>query len=167
MTVWSTGDVKHAETALSRVNAQNLLWNFQINAMGPVLVSKVMLYYSAAPRMAAKSSSVTVLLLCFWLYTEALEQRAGMDSCSMAYRSLHRCSQRHRRYLELASKTASTPLQFMMKNMLMTRWAIAESLQLTCLPPVSGQSLHCMAALLLSPRSLMCTVVPEGIGQLS
>ena len=40
---WLTEDVKYAETALSRVNAQNLLWNFHINAMGPVLVSKVLL----------------------------------------------------------------------------------------------------------------------------
>ena len=30
----------HAETALSRVTADGLLTNFQINALGPVLVSK-------------------------------------------------------------------------------------------------------------------------------
>ena len=31
----------HAETALARVSAFNLLTNFQINALGPILVSKV------------------------------------------------------------------------------------------------------------------------------
>ncbi len=36
----STFCVGHAETALSRVNAESLLTNFQINALGPILVSK-------------------------------------------------------------------------------------------------------------------------------
>ena len=106
----------HAETALSRVNAQNLLWNFHINAMGPVLVSKVMLCLNAAPNMATMTFTISSRLQS-WLCMEALEWKAGIDGFSMACRSLRRCLQRHHRYMEQASESAITPLQLTMRCM--------------------------------------------------
>ena len=122
---WLTEDVKYAETALSRVNAQNLLWNFHINAMGPVLVSKVLLCFSAA--------TLVSFICCSFDSVWMPSKGSRIDDYIMAYRSLHRCSQRQHRYLEQASKSAITPLRFTMRCMPATHSAHAESLWPLCL----------------------------------
>ncbi len=63
----------HAETALSRVNAFSLLQNFQINALGPILVSrdfapllgKAATASGASRWLMAPSSAVLSHAMCF------------------------------------------------------------------------------------------------------